>query len=240
MEIVGAALKTANPVFCAIDTPDLNKAQQLAAQLQAYVHGLKLGLEFFMAHGPAGFKAVAAKTSLPLFLDVKLHDIPNTVAGALTSLLPLKPAFITIHTSGGPAMMRAAAEAAAKAGATRPKLLGVTVLTSMDGQDLEAVGQDTHTKNQVLRLAKLAKDNGLDGVICSPEEVGVLRKELGPDFILMVPGIRPSWAAAGDQKRVMTPKEAVQVGATYLVIGRPITGADNPAEAAKNIADELA
>lgn len=137
-------------------------------------------------------------------------------------------------------MMRAAAEAAAKGGAHRPKLLGVTVLTSLDASDLQAIGQNYDTKQQVLRLAKLAKDNGLDGVVCSPEEVEVLRKELGPSFILMVPGIRPSWAEAGDQKRVMTPQEAITKGATYLVIGRPITGAENPQDAAQRIASELA
>lgn len=229
-----------NPVFCAIDTPDLAHAKNLAAQLRGHVHGLKLGLEFYMAHGPDGFRAVVAATDLPLFLDVKLHDIPNTVAGAIQSLLPLKPAFITIHTSGGPAMMRAAADAAAKAGPSRPKLLGVTVLTSLDAKDLEAVGQDIHTSEQVLRLAKLAKANGLDGIVCSSEEVELLRRELGTDLILMVPGIRPSWAAAGDQKRIMTPKQAVTAGATYLVIGRPITGAEDPAAAAKRVGEELA
>ncbi|HEU0118354.1 MAG TPA: orotidine-5'-phosphate decarboxylase [Alphaproteobacteria bacterium] len=228
-----------SPVFCAVDTTDLAKAEKLAASIKGRVHGLKLGLEFFMALGEAGYKAIA-KTGVPIFLDVKLHDIPNTVAGAMAALLHLKPVFITIHTSGGPAMMRAAADAAAKAGAGRPKLLGVTVLTSLDAKDLAAVGQDTHTNDQVLRLAKLAKDNGLDGVVCSPAEVEVLRKALGPDFILMVPGIRPSWAAAGDQKRVMTPKEAMTAGATYMVIGRPITGAEDPAGAAEKIAAEIA
>ncbi len=232
-------MTTASPVFCAIDTPDLSKAQKLAATLRGHVRGLKLGLEFFMANGAAGYKAVAP-SGVPIFLDVKLHDIPNTVAGAVASLLPLQPAFMTIHTSGSAAMMRAAVDAAAKAGNARPKLLGVTVLTSLDAKDLAAVGQNTDTAQQVLRLAKLAKDSGLDGVVCSPEEVKVLRQALGPDFILMVPGIRPSWAAAGDQKRVLTPREAVDAGATYLVIGRPITGADDPAAAAKRIADELA
>jgi orotidine-5'-phosphate decarboxylase len=228
-----------NPVFCAIDTPDLAKAQTLAAQVRGHVHGLKLGLEFFMAHGTAGYHAIA-KTGAPIFLDVKLHDIPNTVAGAIGSLLPLQSAFITIHASGGPAMMRAAAEAAAKAGASRPKLLGVTVLTSLDAQDLAAVGQDTNTAQQVTRLAKLAKENGLDGIVCSPEEVKTLRAALGTDFTLMVPGIRPTWAASNDQKRIMTPREAVDAGATYLVIGRPITGAENPAAAAERISTELA
>lgn len=227
-----------NPIFCAVDTTDLARAQELAGKLKGHIYGLKLGLEFFMARGADGYQKMAS-FGMPLFLDVKLHDIPNTVAGALSSLLQLKPAFVTVHTAGGHAMMRAAADAAAKAGKTRPKLLGVTVLTSMDKNDLSAVGQETDTGKQVLRLAELAKESGLDGVICSPEEVKSLRAALGPDFILMVPGIRPTWAAANDQKRVMTPKEAMQAGATYLVIGRPITGADDPADAAKKIVSEI-
>jgi orotidine-5'-phosphate decarboxylase len=229
----------ANPVFCSIDTPDLDKAQNLAKQVKDHVYGLKLGLEFFLAQGASGFKAISA-LGKPMFLDLKLHDIPNTVAGGISSVLPLKPAFVTIHASGGAAMMRAAADAAAKAGATRPKLLGVTVLTSLDSNDLAALGQDTDTARQVLRLAKLAKDSGLDGIVCSPEEIKTLRQALGRDFILMVPGIRPSWAAANDQKRFMTPREAIDAGATFLVIGRPITAAENPAEAAKRIGTELA
>ena len=227
-----------SPVFCAVDTADFGKAKNLAANIAGHVQGLKLGLEFFLAHGEVGYRRIAS-LGLPIFLDLKLHDIPNTVAGALRSLLPLQPAFITIHTSGGPGMMRAAVEVAATAGATRPKLLGVTVLTSLDATDLTAVGQAPDTAAQVLRLAQLAKDCGLDGVICSPEEVTMLRAALGPDFILMVPGIRPVWAAAGDQKRIMTPREAVDAGATYLVIGRPITGAENPGDAAERIAAEL-
>lgn len=228
-----------SPVFCAIDTIDLAAAQKLARQLRGHVHGLKLGLEFFLAHGAGGYNAIAA-LGLPVFLDVKLHDIPNTVAGAVNAVLPLKPAFLTIHTSGAQAMMRAAVEAAVKAGAVRPKLLGVTVLTSLDTSDLAAVGQGTDTAQQVLRLAKLAREGGLDGIVCSPEEIIFLRQALGPDFILMVPGIRPAWAAANDQKRVMTPREAMDAGATHLVIGRPITGADEPADAARLIAAELA
>ena len=226
------------PVFCALDTPDLAKAETLANSLHGKVHGLKLGLEFFLAHGMAGYTRIAA-VGLPIFLDLKLHDIPNTVGGGISSLLSLKPTFITIHTSGGGAMMRAAADAAAKAGTTRPKILGVTVLTSMDEKDLTSVGQDANTTAQVVRLAKLAKESGLDGVICSPEEIKPLRAALGNDFILMVPGIRPVWAASSDQKRVLTPREAVDAGATYLVIGRPITGAENPAEAAGRIGDEI-
>ena len=147
---------------------------------------------------------------------------------------------MTIHAAGGAGMLRAAADAAAKAGSARPKLLAVTVLTSLDSADLRAVGQDQDTGQQVLRLAKLAKDNGIDGAICSPEEIPALRAALGKNFILMVPGIRPDWAGANDQKRVMTPRQACAAGASYLVIGRPITQAENPAEAARRIAAELA
>lgn len=228
-----------NPVFCAIDTPDLIAAGQLTEAVRDAVGGIKLGLEFFMAHGAAGYRDIAAR-GLPIFLDLKLHDIPNTVAGAVASLLPLRPAFMTIHASGGAAMMRAAADAAATAGDVRPKLLAVTVLTSLDAHDLAAVGQEADTTRQVVRLAQLARDNGMDGVICSPEEVVVLRAAMPSDFILMVPGIRPAWAATNDQKRVMTPREACDAGANFLVIGRPITKAENPAAAARRIAGELA
>ncbi|MEJ0061871.1 MAG: orotidine-5'-phosphate decarboxylase [Alphaproteobacteria bacterium] len=228
-----------NPVFCALDMPDPAEAATMALQVAGHVGGIKLGLEFFMAQGPGGI-AKARPPGLPFFLDVKLHDIPNTVAGALKSLLPLKADFITIHASGGAAMMRAARDAAAQAPGARPKLLGVTALTSLDGGDLAAVGQDRDVTAQVVRLAKLAQDSGLDGVICAPTEISALRAACGKDFILMVPGIRPSWAAAGDQKRVMTPREAMAAGATYLVIGRPITAAPDPADAARKIAEELA
>ena len=228
-----------NPVFCAIDTPNLAAAEKLVDSLKESIGGVKVGLEFFMAHGAAGYRAIAAK-GLPIFLDLKLHDIPNTVAGALTSLLPLQPSFVTIHASGGAAMLRAAADVAAKAGPNRPKLLAVTILTSLDGSDLADVGMNTDTTSQVVRLAKLAKDNGIDGAICSPEEIPALRAALGNEFILMVPGIRPEWAAANDQKRTLTPRQARNAGATYLVIGRPITKAENPAQAAQRIAAELA
>lgn len=232
-------VRATNPVFCAIDTANLVNACKLAERLREHVHGFKLGLEFFMANGATGIREMAA-LGAPIFLDVKLHDIPNTVAGALASLLPLQPAFVTIHASGGSAMMRAAVDSAATAEVGRPKLLGVTVLTSLDAADLSAVGQDTDTLRHVTRLAKLAQASGLDGIVCSPEEVHILRQALGPDFVLMVPGIRPVWAAAGDQKRIMTPREAVDAGATWLVIGRPITGSVDPVEAAKRIAAEIA
>ncbi len=227
-----------NPVFCAIDTKDPAHALLLAKKLHGHIGGIKLGLEFFMANGPQGYKPFI-EIGMPLFVDVKLHDIPNTVSGGIASLLPLNADYITIHTSGGAGMMKAAAEAAAKATGKKPKILGVTVLTSLDSSDLEQVGQDKDTARQVERLALLAKSSGVDGIVCSPAEVARLRKACGPDFVLMVPGIRPAWAAANDQKRVMTPREAMDAGATHLVIGRPITGAADPAEAARRITQEL-
>lgn len=227
-----------SPVFCALDTPDLQEAKQQAMLLAGQVGGIKLGLEFFMAQGQAGIAAVRPP-QLPLFLDVKLHDIPNTVAGALAALLPLSPDFVTIHTSGGEAMMTAARDVASQAD-NPPKLLGVTVLTSLDSDDLASVGQDKDTRAQVVRLAKLAQSAGLDGVICAPTEIAALRTACGPDFTLMVPGIRPAWAASNDQKRVMTPREAMSAGASHLVIGRPITAAADPLAAAQKINAELA
>jgi len=227
-----------NPVFCAVDTSDLGTAISLAESLQGLVGGIKLGLEFFMANGSAGYLQIVSQ-GLPIFLDLKLHDIPNTVAGAVSSLLSLEPAFLTVHASGGAAMMKSAAETASKAGTKRPKLLAVTVLTSLDQNDLSAVGQGQNASDQVVRLAKLAKESGMDGIVCSPEEIIVLRQALGKDFILMVPGIRPEWAATNDQKRIMTPRHACEAGASYLVIGRPITMADSPAQAARRIAQDL-
>lgn len=233
---------TTNPVYVAIDAPTLDEAKRLTGLVAGAVGGIKLGLEFFMAAGPEGVRA-ARPTGVPLFLDIKLHDIPNTVAGAIRSVVPLSPTYITLHASGGRAMMQAAAEAAAseadKLGIPRPKLLGVTVLTSLDVADLEAVGQGMEVSAQVERLARLAESSGLDGVVCSPREIARLRRILKPATVLMVPGIRPAGSDAGDQKRVMTPKEAMEAGATHLVIGRPITSADDPAAAARAIATEL-
>ncbi len=221
-----------NPIFCAIDTPDLAQAKSLAQAVRNTVN-IKLGLEFFTAHGPAGVREVAGKA--PLFLDLKLHDIPNTVAGAVRAAAALRPLLLTLHCSGGKAMLRAAAEAAAQAVPDRQrlKLLGVSVLTSLDDEDLASVGQQGPIADQVRRLALLARDCGLDGVVCSPLEVAMLREACGPSFLLVVPGIRLLGRAAGDQKRVMGPRETLAAGADYLVIGRPITGAPDPAAAAR-------
>jgi orotidine-5'-phosphate decarboxylase len=232
-----------NPVFCAIDTADVGTATTLAAQLADTIGGLKLGLEFFVANGPKGLAEVTAASDLPLFLDLKFHDIPNTVAGAVRSVVPLKPFMITVQAGGGRAMMEAAVKAATdtpyEVVGSHPLVVGVTVLTSFDANDLAEIGVDHPVMDQVRRLAALAKESGLDGVVCSPREAAVLRADLGPDFLLITPGVRPLWSAANDQKRVMTPAEAMAAGASYLVIGRPITGATDPADAARRIASEL-
>lgn len=230
-----------NPVFVALDSPDPAQLSRLVELLAGLVGGLKIGKEFFTACGPQALRAAIGEA--PLFLDLKFHDIPNTVAGALRSAVSLAPTFVTLHASGGKAMMaaarRAAEESAADAGLARPRILGVTVLTSLDEADLESVGQKGPIQDQVRRLAALAQESGLDGVVCSPQEIEVLRRDRGSEFILMVPGIRPDWAAKGDQKRVMTPAQALAKGASFLVIGRPITGAPDPLAAAQRIGAEL-
>jgi orotidine-5'-phosphate decarboxylase len=229
----------ANPIFVAIDTTDAARAQALIAATAPHVGGIKLGLEFFCAQGPAGLRAAASGRRL--FLDLKLHDIPNTVASAVRAVAPLAPDLLTIHASGGAAMMRAArdaADASARDG-QRIRLIGVTVLTSFDDSDLDPIGQRGPVRDQALRLGALAQASGLDGVVCSAHEVAALRAECGPGFVLIVPGIRPAGAGLGDQKRVMTPEQAMAAGATHLVIGRPITGADDPAAAARAIAAGL-
>lgn len=232
-------MRLENPVFCALDTTDLGRAETLARNLKGSVGGAKIGMEFFNAHGPAGYRAVAA-AGLPVFLDLKLHDIPNTVAGGIRAVLPLKPSIVNVHTAGGGAMMRAAAEAARDAGEDRPLVIGVTMLTSLDASDLSDTGVTGTPADHVRRLAGLAASSGLDGVVCSAHEIEVLRRDLGKDFKLIVPGIRPAGSAVGDQKRVMTPAEALSLGADVLVIGRPITGAGDPRAAAEEIGRSLA
>jgi orotidine-5'-phosphate decarboxylase len=173
-----------------------------------------------------------------VFLDLKLHDIPNTVAGAVRSVTHAGASLLTIHATGGAAMMSAAAEAAAAPGS--PRLLAVTVLTSMDANELAGIGITASPADQVLRLARLAHASGIDGMVCSPEEVAVLRKETGPNTLLVIPGIRPTGSAIGDQKRIATPAEAIAHGASMLVVGRPITRATDPAQAAQAILQEIA
>jgi orotidine-5'-phosphate decarboxylase len=226
-----------NPVFVALDTPDLSRALDIAEAVRPYVGGLKVGLEFITALGPDAVRAVVA-TGTPVFADVKFHDIPNTVAGASKALAHLGTAIFNVHTSGGEEMMRAAAETARTVDANI-KVIGVTVLTSMDDSVLTAVGQKSPASDQVARLAVLAKRSGLDGVVCSAHEVTMIRAHCGRDFMTVVPGIRPAGTDLADQRRVMTPADAMRAGADILVIGRPVTGAPDPAAAARKIADSL-
>ena len=225
-------------ILVALDMTDVDSAKALAVTLSGHVGGIKLGKEFFTANGPAGVRAVTG-AGQPVFLDLKFHDIPNTVAGALRAALALGPMILNVHAAGGAVMMRAAAKAVATAEGTRPLLIAVTVLTSLGDDDLAEIGVPASAAEQVLRLAKLAQASGLDGVVCSAHEITAIRAACGPDFKLVVPGIRPAWADKGDQKRVMTPAQAVALGADYLVIGRPITAAEDPVGAAQRIGAEL-
>lgn len=192
-------------IYCAIDTPDLSKAVQISSAISSVGCGIKLGLEFFMSHGPDGVQSIRnACPDIPVFLDLKFHDIPNTVAGALRAVTRLNVQYLNLHASGGVAMMLAGLEAvreeSARLNIACPKLLAVTVLTSMDETEIGNVGQSLPISDQVLRLASLTQKTGLDGVVCSAKEIEILRANLGDDFVLMVPGIRPAGASAGDQK----------------------------------------
>ena len=226
-----------NPVFVALDTTDPDYARHLAERVRGSVGGLKLGLEFFNAHGPDGVKPFL-DMGMPVFLDLKYHDIPNTVAGAARAAASLGVSILNVHAQGGAAMMRAALDAV-KATSPSTKLIAVTMLTSLGDEDLPSVGLTPPVGDQVLRLASLTQQCGLDGVVCSAHEIARLRRELGPDFMLVVPGIRPQGADAGDQKRVMGPAQARDAGASLLVIGRPITAAPDPGQAARDIAQSL-
>ena len=220
-------------IFVAIDTPDLERARHLASQVSARAGGVKLGLEFFCANGPAGVHEIAA-LGLPIFLDLKLHDIPNTVAKAIEALRSVEPAVLTVHAAGGRAML----EEAKAAAPDKTKVVAVTVLTSLDADDLKSVGIASQPEQQVERLAKLARESGLDGIVCSGAEVGAA-KRAWPNGFFVVPGVRPQGSGVADQKRVVTPRAAMDSGASILVIGRPITRAEDPAEALKAIAATL-
>jgi len=221
------------PVYVAIDTPDMERARKLARSVKSLAGGVKLGLEFFCANGPAGVREIA-DIGLPVFLDLKLHDIPNTVAKAMQSLRPLEPAVLTVHAAGGRAMMEAAKAAAPE----NTKVVAVTVLTSLDGDDLQSIGFGGQPANQVARLAALARDSGVDGIVCSGAEVKAA-SQAWPDGFFVVPGVRPQGSDVADQKRVVTPRAALDDGASILVIGRPITGAPDPAAALQAIAATL-
>ena len=218
-----------NPVYLALDLPQLDAARALAEKVKAHVGGFKLGLEFFCAHGHHGVHEIA-HVGLPIFLDLKLHDIPNTVAGAMQAIHVLEPAIVTVHASGGRAMM----EDAKAAAALGTRVVAVTMLTSLDERDLKRTGVDGNAHDQVMRLAELAQTAGLDGIVCSGREVGEVRRQWKDGFFV-VPGLRPDGGAKGDQKRVVTPRQARDDGASVLVVGRPISRADEPLEAARAI-----
>jgi orotidine-5'-phosphate decarboxylase len=217
------------PIYVALDTPDIARARAIAQRVRHHVGGIKLGLEFFMANGRSGVRDMA-EIGLPIFLDLKFHDIPNTVAKAIQALRPLEPSILTVHAAGGRAMM----EDAKAAAPTGTKVVAVTMLTSLDGPDLRSIGLAPDPHEQVVRLTELAREAGIDGVVCSGAEVAAARAAW-PQGFFVVPGVRPSDNARGDQKRVVTPREALDAGASILVVGRPITQADDPDRAARLI-----
>ena len=216
-------------------------AKRISKRLKNSLGAIKIGKEFFTAHGPKGVKEIR-KAGMPIFLDLKFHDIPNTVASAISNAVSLKPTMITIHATGGAKMIKAAVKAnqvaAKKYNIKRPDILAVTILTSLDNNDMLSIGLGGGIKTLTLKLAKLAKKNGADGIICSPQELKILRSKLGKNFKIVVPGIRPKWTKRNDQKRTMTPKQALSLGADYIVIGRPITKAVNPSLTVKKIIKE--
>ncbi|HKP33805.1 MAG TPA: orotidine-5'-phosphate decarboxylase [Sphingomicrobium sp.] len=222
-----------NPIFVAIDTPDLARATDIATAVRGHAGGVKLGLEFFSAQGPDGVRRIAG-LGLPIFLDVKLHDIPNTVAKAVEALAPLDPAILTVHAAGGHEMLLAAK----RASPPTTKVVAVTLLTSLDAADLNDLGIERSPADQVARLAWVARDAGVDGIVCSGAEVAVARTAW-PNGFFVVPGIRPAGADVGDQKRTVTPARALDDGASVLVIGRPITDAPDPRRALMDIAAGL-
>ncbi len=218
-----------NPIYLALDFPQIEPAKELLAKVKAHIGGVKLGLEFFCAHGAHGVHEIA-HMGLPIFLDLKFHDIPNTVAAAMQAVHVYEPAIVTVHASGGRAMMEDAKAAAAEG----CKVVGVTTLTSLDANDLSRTGINGSPEAHVLRLAELAQEAGLDGIVCSGKEVGKVRKQWKDGFFI-VPGLRPNGSGTGDQKRVVTPRSARDDGASVLVIGRPISRAEDPEAAARAI-----
>jgi len=222
-----------NSIFVAIDTPDIHRAMAITRSVRGVAGGVKLGLEFFCANGEEGVLRIAER-AMPIFLDLKFHDIPNTVGKAVAALAHLEPAILTVHAAGGREMLAAAKEAASP----KTKVVAVTVLTSLDAADLAEAGVAGSPADQVLRLADLAQASGIDGIVCSGAEVRSVSQRW-PSGFFVVPGVRPAGADGADQKRVVTPRQALDDGASILVIGRPITGALDPAQAIADIAADL-
>lgn len=223
-----------NPIYVALDTPEVKTALALAEAVRPHAGGLKVGLEFVSANGPEGIRQIVA-LGLPVFLDVKLHDIPTTVAGAVRALSRLGVSIINVHASGGTAMMKAAKDAAG----ADVRIIAVTILTSLDDSDMAAVGFAGDSAAQAVRLARLAKAADLDGVVCSAHDLAAVRAACGPGFLTVVPGSRPAGSDLNDQKRFMTPEAARAAGADILVMGRPVTHAADPREACRLVAASL-
>ena len=227
-----------NPIILAVDTSSIEEAEKLVLNLRDYIGGIKIGMEFFNSYGPAGVRSIE-KFGVPIFLDLKLHDIPATVYKTVSTLLKLNPAIINVHASGGKEMMLEASRALKDSNNNDTKLIAVTILTSLDNDDLKDIGFSDTSDALVLQLAQLAKDSGLDGIVCSAKEISLIREKIGNNFLLVVPGIRPEENNHNDQKRIMTPKEALLEGADLLVIGRPITQSEDQIASAKKILDQI-
>jgi orotidine-5'-phosphate decarboxylase len=225
-------------LFCALDTKNLSAAVSLTNIIKDHIDGIKIGLEAYYSIGIEGYRELA-DIGIPIFLDLKLHDIPNTVHSAIKALLPLKPAILNIHASGGEKMMRSAVEAISDSFDHKPLLIGVTVLTSLDSKDLIKLGINSDSNEHAVRLAELAKNSGLDGVVCSPFEAANIKEICGNNFITIVPGIRPEGSAINDQKRFMTPYQAINNGADIIIIGRPITSSKDPLKAVMAIREDM-
>jgi orotidine-5'-phosphate decarboxylase len=231
-----------NPIIIPLDTPTLEQAVELARLLKPYVGAFKIGLELFNVAGLNAFDAVrrAAGDDVKIFYDAKFHDIPNTVAGAVRAAVKNNVWMVNVHATGGLAMMRAAVDAAHKDNPTPPLVIAVTVLTSIDAVALtNELGVSRTPEEQVVALSKLAQEAGCDGVVASPKETAAIRKACGGGFVIVTPGVRPAGASLDDQKRVMTPSQAIAEGATYLVIGRPITASADPVRTSKAILEEM-
>ena len=241
MTIISADQKTMqndiSPIVVALDYPTPKQALEMAQQLDPTKCRVKVGKELFTASGPAILEQLH-KLNFDVFLDLKFHDIPNTCAGAVAAAAELGVWMVNVHASGGERMMNAAAEAIANKN-NKPILIAVTVLTSMEQSDLAGIGLDISPQQQVERLAKLSKQSGMDGVVSSAQEIELIKNICGKDFLTITPGIRPAGSASGDQRRIMTPEEAVNVGGDYLVIGRPITQSNNPKDACLDIINSL-
>ena len=226
---------TRNPIFCAVDTNDIHKATSLLSDIAPYIGGIKVGLEFFTSLGIKGIEEIK-KFDKPLFIDLKLYDIPNTVTAALRNILALKPEYTTLHISGGRKMLECCTEEKIKANSST-KLIGVTMLTSFDDREINEIGIDRNIEDNVNLLSSLAESCELDGIVCSPHEISYIKNKFNLEVI--APGIRMKESQADDQKRTLTAKDALIAGADILVIGRPITQADSPAEAARSIFDSI-